>query len=90
MVAGDKATQPRKVWDSPYAQARIAESTTSQDLARRQVLFNEMHKQMLADVPMVVLFNPSAATGVRRNVVGFKGWASAKPRFWNVRLDAGG
>jgi peptide/nickel transport system substrate-binding protein len=90
MVTGDKASQPRKVWDSPYAQTRVAESMTSQDKARRQMLFDEMHKQMLQDVPMVVLFNASDATALRKNVLGFKGWAPAKPRFWNVRLDARG
>lgn len=88
MVSGDKAAQPRKVWDSAYAQTRLAESMVSRDKARRQVLFDEMHRQMLQDVPMIVLFNASDATAMRKSVVGFKGWAPAKPRFWNVRLDA--
>ncbi len=90
MVSGDKAAQPRKVWDSAYAQTRLAEAMVSRDKARRQALFDEMHKQMLQDVPMIVLFNASDATAMRRNVVGFKGWAPAKPRFWNVRLAAAG
>ena len=90
MVSGDKAAQPRKVWDSPYAQTRLTESMVSRDKARRQVLFDEMHKQMLQDVPMIVLFNASDATAMRKSVVGFKGWAPAKPRFWNVRLAAAG
>jgi hypothetical protein len=75
MVSGDKAAQPRKVWDSPYAQTRLAESMVSRDKARRQVLFDEMHKQMLQDVPMIVLFNASDATAMRKSVTGFKGWA---------------
>ncbi|WP_326537833.1 ABC transporter substrate-binding protein [Pseudorhodoferax sp.] len=90
MVSGDKAAQPRKVWDSPYAQSRLAEAMVSRDKARRQVLFDELHQQMLQDVPMVVLFNASDTTAMRKNVVGFKGWAPAKPRFWNVRLVAAG
>lgn len=90
MVSGDKATQPRKVWDSPYAQARLTESMVTRDKARRQVLFDEMHKQMLQDVPMIVLFNASDATAMRKSVTGFKGWAPAKPRFWDVRLAAAG
>ncbi|WP_445287578.1 ABC transporter substrate-binding protein [Variovorax atrisoli] len=90
MVSGDKAAQPRKVWDSAYAQPRLAESMVTRDKARRQVLFDEMHRQMLQDVPMIVLFNASDATAMRKNVVGFKGWAPAKPRFWNVRLAAAG
>jgi peptide/nickel transport system substrate-binding protein len=88
MVSGPKATQPRKVWDSAFAQTRLTESMTASDKARRQTLFDEMHRQMLQDVPMVVLFNASDATAMRKSVTGFKGWAPAKPRFWNVRLDA--
>jgi peptide/nickel transport system substrate-binding protein len=61
---------------------------TASDKAKRQALFDEMHRQMLQDVPMVVLFNASDATALRKTVTGFKGWAPAKPRFWNVRLDA--
>ncbi|PLC07321.1 peptide ABC transporter substrate-binding protein [Variovorax sp. RO1] len=90
MVTGDKAAQPRKVWDNAAAQTRLTESMVSRDKARRQVLFDELHKQMLQDVPMVVLFNASDATAMRKSVTGFKGWAPAKPRFWNVRLDARG
>jgi len=90
MVSGDKAAQPRKVWDSPYAQTRLTEAMVSRDKARRQVLFDEMHQQMLQDVPMIVLFNASDATAMRKSVSGFKGWAPAKPRFWNVRLAAAG
>jgi peptide/nickel transport system substrate-binding protein len=88
MVSGPKASQPRKVWDSAFAQTRLTESMTASDKARRQSLFDELHRQMLQDVPMVVLFNASDATAMRKSVTGFKGWAPAKPRFWNVRLDA--
>lgn len=87
MVSGDKATQPRKAWDSPFAKTRLAEAMVSLDKTRRQALFDELHTQMLQDVPMVVLFNASDTTAMRKNVIGFKGWAPAKPRFWNVRLD---
>ncbi|MBA3593783.1 MAG: ABC transporter substrate-binding protein [Polaromonas sp.] len=88
MVSGAKASQPRKVWDSAFVKTRLAESMTSNDKTRRQALFDEIHRQMLQDTPMIVLFNASDTTAMRKNVTGFKGWATAKPRFWNVRLDA--
>ena len=36
---------------------------------------------------MIVLFNGTDTTALRKNVVGFKGWATGKPRFWNVRFE---
>ncbi|MES2532205.1 MAG: ABC transporter substrate-binding protein [Pseudomonadota bacterium] len=87
MVTGPKATRPAKLWDSAYAQTRLVESIASADTARRQKLFDEMHLQMLEDVPLIVLFNGADTTAMRKNVTGFKGWPTAKARFWNVRFD---
>ena len=45
MVAGPKATQPRKVWDVPGVQAAIAESGNETDKAKRQALFDELERR---------------------------------------------
>ncbi len=87
MVSGSKATRPAKVWDSPFVQTRLTESMESLDRARRQTLFDELHRKMLEEAPMIVLFNSTDTTALRKNVVGYKGWATAKPRFWGVRFD---
>jgi peptide/nickel transport system substrate-binding protein len=87
MVSGPKDTQPRKVWDDPAALGKLAESMRTSDRARRQALFDDLHRKMLEDVPMIVLFNSADAVGLRRNVVGYKSWAAAKPRLWNVRFQ---
>jgi peptide/nickel transport system substrate-binding protein len=84
MIAGTKDTQPRKVWDDPTAQQKIAQAARIDDRASRQALFDALHRQMLADVPLVVLFNSTDAVGLRRNVVGFASWPLGKPRLWNV------
>jgi len=86
MISGPKSTQPRKVWDDSLVQEKLAESTRSSDRAKRQVLFDELHRKMLEDVPFIVLFNSVDAVGLRANVVGYKSWAPAKPRLWNVHL----
>jgi peptide/nickel transport system substrate-binding protein len=87
MISGPKATQPRKVWDDPVAQEKLAASMRTADRAERQALFDDMHRKMLDDVPFIVLFNSADAVGLRRNVVGYKSWAAAKPRLWNVRFQ---
>jgi peptide/nickel transport system substrate-binding protein len=87
MVSGPKATEPRKVWDDPEVQLKLARSMQIADRAQRQVLFDELHRKMLNDVPFIVLFNSADVVGLGRNVVGFKSWAPAKPRLWNVRVQ---
>ncbi|MBB5214525.1 ABC transporter substrate-binding protein [Parapusillimonas granuli] len=84
MISGDKQKQPRKVWDDPEMGKLLAESMREADAAKRQALFNRMHAAMLKDVPIIVLYNGTNVTGLRRGIEGYKGWAADKPRFWNV------
>ena len=87
MLTGPKATQPRKVWDNPEAQAMMQQSMMIDDKAKRQELFDEMHRRFIDDVPMVVLFNGSEIAGLRKNVKGYAGWLFAQPRFWGVSVQ---
>src|SRR6478752_4848002 len=58
VFSGPKATQPRKVWDDPKVEELVRESMRTGDTARRQAIFDELHKKLLEDVPLIVLFNP--------------------------------
>jgi peptide/nickel transport system substrate-binding protein len=87
MIAGPKAKQPRKVWDNPAMQEKLLQSMKIGDKAARQALFDELHAAMIADVPMVALFNGVDAAGVGKHVKGYQTWAGDKPRFWNVRKE---
>ncbi|MDQ2140604.1 ABC transporter substrate-binding protein [Alcaligenaceae bacterium B3P038] len=87
MISGAKATQPRKVWDNPAMLAKLAESMTVSDKAKRQALFDELHAAMIQDVPMLVLFNGTDVAGLRKNVKGYQTWPADKPRFWNVGIN---
>jgi peptide/nickel transport system substrate-binding protein len=87
MLTGPKATQPRKVWDNPNAQEMLRESMLVADTAKRQALFDEMHRRFIADVPMIVLFNGSELAALRTNVKGYAGWLFPQPRFWGVSLQ---
>ena len=87
MLTGPKATQPRKVWDNPQAEQMLKQSMMTDDTAKRQALFDDMHRRFIEDVPMIVLFNGSEITALRNNVKGFAGWLYPEPRFWGVRVD---
>jgi peptide/nickel transport system substrate-binding protein len=87
MLTGPKATQPRKVWDNPEGQEMLRQSMLTTDTAKRQELFDEMHRRFIADVPMIVLFNGSELAAFRNNVKGYGGWPLPEPRFWGVSLQ---
>ncbi|QPF87493.1 ABC transporter substrate-binding protein [Bradyrhizobium genosp. L] len=87
MLAGPKATQPRKVWDNPQALQLLQQSMMIDDKAKRQALFDELHRRFIDDVPMVVLFNGSEIAALRNNVKGYAGWLFAQPRFWGVSIQ---
>jgi peptide/nickel transport system substrate-binding protein len=84
VFTGPKASEPRKVWDDAKIQALLEASMRTNDAKERQTIFDEMHRAMLADVPLIPLFNATLIGAVRKNVVGYKGWAGGLPRYWNV------
>jgi peptide/nickel transport system substrate-binding protein len=87
MLTGPKASQPRKVWDNPEAQELLRQSMMIDDPAKRQALFDEMHRRFIEDVPMIVLFNGAELAALRKNVKGYAGWLYPQPRFWGVSIQ---
>jgi peptide/nickel transport system substrate-binding protein len=88
-MAGPKDKQPRKVWDNPQAQALLEKSFVEADAARRQALFDELHRMMIDDVPLVMLFNSVDEYAHSQRVSGYKSWAAGKERLWGVQLAPG-
>ena len=86
MLMGPKDKQPRKVWDNPDAQEMLRQSMLISDSAKRQALFDEMHRRFIADVPMIALFNGSELVALRKGVKGYAGWLYPEARFWGVSL----
>lgn len=87
MFSGPKDTQPRKVWENPEALAMLAESMATGDAERRTALFEAMHRKLLADVPLINLYNGAEIAASRTNVSGYKGWPAGHPRLWGVRVN---
>jgi len=83
--SGNKAKQPRKVWDDPAAQKLIDQSFAEADPKKRQALFDQLHTMMLAKTPLVILYNVTDSWAVRKRVSGFTVW-EGKPLLWNTKL----
>jgi peptide/nickel transport system substrate-binding protein len=83
-VLGDKAVTPMSQWTDPEASALLAGIREEADPARRQLVFDELHRRMVAAVPMIELYNTAVLFGVSRHLSGFQTWPLRRPRFFNV------
>ena len=85
-LIGDKAVDPRKVWDDPAARALLARSTSTDDPKARQAAFDALERTFRKHQPAVILFNTARIAAVRANVRGYHSWPGATQRLWNVGL----
>jgi len=83
-MLGDKTKSPRKVWDNPQAIAMNDEAMQVGDTARRQEIFDRMHRMMIEDVPMIVLFNPGDANAMSKKIAGYQAWPLSRERLFGV------
>ncbi|NLR99895.1 ABC transporter substrate-binding protein [Rhizobium sp. P38BS-XIX] len=84
--AGDKTKQPRKVWDNAKALALIDQAKVVTDPQQRQQIFDQLHQMMLADAPLIILYNGLTAWAYRDRVENFKPW-EGKPRLWGMTVN---
>ncbi len=89
-LLGDKAADPRKVWDDPQAIALLKRSVATGDAGERQRIFDALDRLFRRDAPAVILFNTSRIAAVRSTVSGYRSWPAATQRLWNVGLTGGG
>lgn len=85
-IIGDKAHDPRKVWDDPAARELLMEAKMNSDAAARQAALDKLQTLFLRDVPAVALFNYSEIVALHSNATGFMGWPGAQIRLWGVRV----
>lgn len=84
-VLGDRHKSKRKVWDDPAAIALLAQAGNTAQPQARQALFDQMHRLMLKDVPLIVLFNMADVNAVSKRLDGFAAWPLSRERLWGVR-----
>lgn len=84
-IAGPKDKQPRKVWDDPASQALIDQAMTVADPAERQKLFDELHRRLIHQVPVIFTHNETDCMAHGKNVTGIVPWLS-KLRLWEVSV----
>ena len=89
-IIGDGHKNARKQWGSPAAISLLAEAGRADDDDERQRIFDDLHKLMLQEVPLVALFNPADNNAIRADLEGFRSWSIGRARLWGVRRKSGG
>jgi peptide/nickel transport system substrate-binding protein len=82
---GPKATQPRKVWDKPKAQELIDQAMGESDQAKRQAIFDQLHKMQLEDAPIFIMYSGVESNASSKRISGFNYW-QGKPLAWETRV----
>lgn len=85
-IAGPKDKQARKVWDNPEALALIDKASVVSNEAERSRMFDELHKQFMRDLPMIMIYNPVDVNALQKRLQGYTPWVASKPRLWEVSL----
>jgi peptide/nickel transport system substrate-binding protein len=86
-VMGPKDSQPRKLWEDKAALEMLDKVTAETDPAKRQALFDSLHKLMVEQVPVITIFNTLAAGANRKSVKGYASNVFSAPTLWETTKD---
>jgi peptide/nickel transport system substrate-binding protein len=83
-VLGDKAKTPMAQWDNPEALKLLHSLRGVTDESVRRQTFEQLHKMMIADVPMIVLYDTPDLRIVSNRLEGVASWPMRRTRVFNV------
>lgn len=87
-LIGSKDRRPVYQWDSPRAEALLAQALSSFDPDRQRAIFEDLNRLMVEEVPIIGLYNAHHATALLDTVHGYRPWPLTLPRLWGVWTDA--
>lgn len=81
---GDKVEDPSNQWDSDEAYNLYQQSLVEADPAKRQEIFETLHKMMVEDMPIIGLYYAPNVALTRPNVQGYSAWPADNSIGWGV------
>lgn len=81
---GSKDKNPLVQWDDPAARRLLRAATEIGSQTQQQMIFDQMHRLMARDVPIIGLYNEPSSDLVRGDIRGFRNWPIGHPRLWGV------
>ncbi|MGF6642300.1 peptide/nickel transport system substrate-binding protein [Paraburkholderia sp. GAS82] len=86
-VLGDKSKTPMAQWENPAALALLHSLQGVSDETARKQAFDRLHQMMIADVPLLGMYNTPDLILVSSRLHGLTSWPMRRMRFYNVSKD---
>lgn len=83
-VLGDKAVKPMAQWENPAARKLLASMQGVTDETTRRQVFEQLHRMMIADVPMLAMYYTPDVMLVSNRLEGVSSWPMRRTRVFNV------
>lgn len=81
---GSKADRASVQWDDPTARALVERLETASSDPEVQELLDELHMEMMRQVPIIGLYNDLVVDIADSRLEGYKPWGFGRPRLWGV------
>jgi peptide/nickel transport system substrate-binding protein len=83
-LVGPKRIKPTYQWESGEAEAAVQRLLAATSPEERRARFEALHSAMIADAPIIGLYNAFAVSAVAMGVEGYINWPLNIPRLWGV------
>lgn len=87
---GDKKKDGWAQWESGEAKALVEQATQIAEPPTRQQIFDTLHRQQIADLPILNLYNHYVIQANSPRISGYEAWTTGKVRLWNVQVNGAG
>lgn len=83
-LIGSKDRRPVNQWEDPRAIELLEQLIATSEDSERQRLYDELHRLMITDVPIIGLYNAATATAMLDTVRDYRLTPLNLPRLWGV------
>lgn len=83
---GSRNGNPWMQWQNAAAIRLAKQASAMRAPAARQAVFDQIHRLMLADVPLINLYDGMVIDATAARLRDYQAWPANKPRLWGVRL----
>jgi len=83
-VLGNKADNPMVQWEDPAARELLHSISGNVDPSARQQAFQQLHQMMIAEAPLVAMYDSPDLVLLSTRVHGFTSWPLRLARLFNV------
>lgn len=84
---GARSGNPWMQWQNPTAIALAERASATRDPAARQALFDRIHRLMIADIPLINLYDGIVIDATATRLRDYRAWPANTPRLWGVRIS---